>query len=243
MAASDLVDELRATGPHLSIGIITADLLHLGDQLALLERVGARIVHTDVMDGVFCPQITVGSPFVKAQKTALLKDAHLMIDEPTDKVGAFVDAGADIITFQVEGTRHPHRVLQVLGKATNANDPDRGIIRGVALNPGTPLAVIEPLLDELDYVLLLAVNPGWSGQGFITQTEARIGAARELIRASGRSVLLGVDGGITKANVEHVASLGVDVIVTGSAVFDGRTPEQNARLMLELAGGTAVRAG
>jgi ribulose-phosphate 3-epimerase len=227
----------------VSIGIITADLLHLGDELALLERAGARIVHTDVMDGVFCPQITVGPPFLRAQKTALLKDAHLMIDEPVDKVGAFVDAGADIIVFQVEGTRHPHRVLQVLGKATNANDPDRGIVRGVALNPGTPLAAIEPLLDELEYVLLLAVNPGWSGQGFIPQTEARIAATRALIRASGRDVLLGVDGGITKANVERVASLGVDVIVTGSAVFDGRTPEENARVMLGLARGSGVAAG
>lgn len=243
MAVSGLVDELRATGPHLSIGIITADLLRMGDELGLLERAGARIVHTDVMDGVFCPQFTVGPPFLKAQKTALLKDAHLMIDEPVDKVAAFVDAGADIVTFHVEATRHPHRVLQVLGRATNANDPERGIVRGVALNPGTPLAALEPLLDELEYVLLLAVNPGWSGQAFIAGTEARIAAARYLIRASGRNVLLGVDGGITKANVEHVASLGVDVIVTGSAVFDGKAPEENARLMLGLARGSAVAAG
>ncbi len=233
MSASSLAGELRASGPHLSIGILTADLLHMGDELALLGRAGARIVHTDVMDGVFCPQLTVGSPFVKAQKTPLLKDAHLMIDEPVDKVQAFVDAGADIVTFQVEGTRHPHRVLQVLGKATNANDPERGIIRGVALNPGTPLEAVEPLLDDLEYVMLLAVNPGWSGQSFIPATEERIARARAMLVASGRDVLLGVDGGITRANVAHVASLGVDIIVTGSAVFDGTAQESNAREMLE----------
>src|SRR5512135_3625398 len=99
MTSSALVAELKASGPHLSIGILTADLLRLGDALALLDRAGARIVHTDVMDGVFCPQLTVGAPFVKAQKTPLLKDAHLMIDEPIEKVQAFVDAGADIIVF------------------------------------------------------------------------------------------------------------------------------------------------
>lgn len=241
MPASALVAELRSSGPHLSIGILTADLLHLGDELRLLERAGARIVHTDVMDGVFCPQLTVGTPFVKAQRTSLLKDAHLMIEEPLDKVQAFVDAGADIITFQVEGARHPHRVLQALGSVTNANDPERGIMRGVALNPGTPVETIEPLLGDLEYVMLLAVNPGWSGQSFIASTERRVERARELIAASGRDILLGVDGGITKANVGRVAALGVDIIVTGSAVFDGRTPESNAREMLALARGIADR--
>lgn len=237
MTAS-LVAALRASGPHLSIGILTADLLQLGAELALLDRVGARMVHTDVMDGVFCPQMTFGPPFIKALKSPLLKDAHLMIDEPVDKVQAFVDAGADMITFHVEATRHPHRVLQVLAKATNSNDPERGILRGVALNPGTPLEALEPLLGDLEYVLLLAVNPGWSGQSFIAATEGRLERAREMIAASGRDILLGVDGGITKAIVGHVASLGVDVIVTGSAVFDGRAAEANAREMLALAAGS-----
>ena len=237
-----LVAELRASGPHLSIGILSADLLHLGDELSLLVRAGARIVHIDVMDGVFCPQLTVGPPFVKAQRTPLLKDAHLMIDEPLEKVQAFVDAGADIIVFQVEGTRHPHRVLQVLARATNANDPDRGVLRGVALNPGTPIEAIEPLLDDLEYVLLLAVNPGWAGQSFIASTEGRIVQARDLISTTGREILLGVDGGVTKANVSHIASLGVDIIVTGSAVFDGKAPESNAREMLALARGSTVTA-
>lgn len=238
MAVADLIADLRATGPHLSIGILTADLLHLADELALLERVGARIVHTDVGDGVFSPIFTVGAPFVKAQRTALLKDAHLMVEDPVEKARAFVDAGADIVTFQIEGTRHPHRVLQVLSAATNANDPGRGIVRGIALNPGTPAAAVEPLLGDVEYVLVLAVNPGWSGQEFIPATEAKLTAVRDLIDRSGRQILLGVDGGITRANLGHVASLGVDVIVTGSAVFDGQAPEENARRMLR-----AVQAG
>jgi ribulose-phosphate 3-epimerase len=242
MSASELVANLRATGPHLSIGILTADLLHLGDELALLERVGARVVHTDVGDGVFSPLFTVGAPFVKAQQTALLKDAHLMIDDPVQKVQAFVDAGADIITFHVEATRHPHRVLQALSTATNANDPERGVLRGVALNPGTPAVLVEPLIGDLDYVLVLAVNPGWSGQGFIEGTEAKLAAVRKLIDRSGRPILLGVDGGVTKTNIGRVAALGADIIVTGSAVFDGKTPEENARYMLDQAAAVRVAA-
>jgi ribulose-phosphate 3-epimerase len=233
MSASDLVADLRSSGPHLSIGILTADLLHLGDELALLERVGARIVHTDVGDGIFSPMFTVGAPFVKAQRTPLLKDAHLMIEGPVDKVHAFVEAGADIITFQVEGAKQPHRVLQMLGAATNANDPARGIVRGVALNPGTPLQVLEPLLDEVEYVLLLAINPGWGGQAFIPRTEERLLRLREMCVAAGNGdVLIGVDGGITRSNIARVAALGVDIVVTGSAVFDGKAPADNARYML-----------
>lgn len=233
MTAQDTVAELKASGPHLSIGILTADLLNLGAELALLERVGATLVHTDVMDGVFCPQLTVGVPFVKAQRTPLLKDVHLMIDEPLDKVAWFVGAGADIITVHPDASRHPHRVLQTLADAVNVNDPRRGVLRGVALDPGTPVEVLEPLLADCEYVLLLAVNPGWGGQSFIASTEARIARVREIIRVAGRSILLGVDGGITRANLTRVASSGVDIVVTGSAVFDGTAPETNARLMLD----------
>jgi ribulose-phosphate 3-epimerase len=210
-------------GPHVSIGVLTADLLRLGDELALLEKAGAELVHVDVMDGVFCPQMTVGPGFVKALTGPFLKDVHLMIEQPESKIDAYVEAGADLIAFNVEGTRHPHRVLQSL--------EGTGVVRGAALSPGTPLAVIEPLLDELDYVLLLAVNPGWSGQQFAESTARRIAALRTLI--CDRDVLVGVDGGITKQNVAAVASMGPDVIVTGSAVFDGKAPLDNARFMLE----------
>ena len=236
MAISDTVSELRASRPHLSIGVMTADLMRLGEELALLETAGARIVHTDVADGVFCPMFTFGPPFVKAQRTRLLKDAHLMVEEPLDKVQAFVDAGADIIAFQVEGARQPHRVLQVLGAATNANDPARGIVRGVALNPSTPLETLEPLLGDLEYVLLLAINPGWGGQPFLPGMERRFGRLRDMLAAAGREdVLVGVDGAVTKTNLVQVLGLRPDVVVTGSAVFDGKAAADNARFMLDQA--------
>jgi ribulose-phosphate 3-epimerase len=225
-------------GVHLTIGINTADLGHLADEVRVLENARAEVVHIDVMDGVFCPMTTVGPPFLKAIKTPLLKDAHLMIVDPIDKVSDYVAAGADIITFQVESTRHPHRVLQVLGKAENANDPARGIIRGVAINPGTCVSVLEPLVDELEYILILAINPGWGGQKFIESTQRRLADAAQLIRRSGRKILLGVDGGVTKDNIGRVAAMGPNLIVTGSAVFDGKAPADNARYMLD-----QVRAG
>ena len=206
--------------------MLTADLLRLGEELRVLEEGGADAVHVDVMDGVFCPQMTVGPPFVKAIPDRFFTDVHLMVEEPLGKVGAFVEAGADAITFHVEATRHPHRVLQELAGS--------GVARGVALNPGTPLAAIEPLLDELELVLLLAVNPGWSGQSFIPATGPRLAAARRLL--AGREVALAVDGGITAANVAAAAEQ-VDVVVTGSAVFDGVAAAENLRAMqLALAG-------
>ncbi len=237
MSAQDTVARLRRNRPHLSIGLLTADLLRLGDELAMLERVGATLVHTDVMDGVFCPQLTVGVPFVRAQQTPLLKDVHLMIDEPLDKVASFVAAGADIITIHPESTRHPHRVLQSLRGATNANDPDRGLLRGVAIDPGTPVDVVAPLLGECEYVLVLAVNPGFGGQAFLPATVERVRAVRELVERSGADVLVGIDGGVTHANLRSVLDARPDVVVTGSAVFDGRRPEENAREMLALACG------
>ena len=229
-----LVGQLLDDRPLLTVGMLTADLLHLGDQLGELETAGVRLVHIDVMDGVFCPMLTVGPPVVKALKGPLIRDAHLMIDDPLTKVDQFVAAGADMITFHLEGASQPHRVLQALGRATNVNDPDRGIVRGVGVNPSTPLAAIEPLLDELDYLLILAINPGWGGQAFLPSTERRLADARRLIEASGRPILLGVDGGVTRDNIAEVAEMGADVIVSGSAIFDG-TPgaADRARSMLE----------
>jgi ribulose-phosphate 3-epimerase len=216
--------ELIESGPSLSVGILTADLLRLGDELTALDDAGITAVHVDVMDGVFCPQATFGPPLVKALPDRFVKDVHLMVDEPVEKVGAYVDAGADILTFHVESTRHPHRVLQSLAGT--------GVVRGVALNPGTPIASVQPLLDELELVLILGVNPGWGGQSLIPSSQPRVAEVRALVE--GRSTVVAVDGGITKANVEQVASLGVDLIVTGSAVYDGHAPAHNARAMLEL---------
>lgn len=223
---------LREQAPALSVGILTADLLSLGSELRLLEEVGAKLVHIDVMDGVYCPRMTAGPPLIKALKTPLLKDVHLMIDEPLGKVAEYVAAGADIITFHPDASAHPHRVLQEIGKMENANDPSRGLIRGVALNPGTPLTVLEPLLSEVEMVLLLAVNPGWSGQRFAQSTFGRIEKVKELVRNSARQILVCVDGGITRNNIAEVARTRVDLVVAGSAIFDGKAPRENARFML-----------
>ena len=229
MSRSPLVDRLRASAPQISVGMLTADWLTLGSQLELIESAGVELLHFDVMDGVFCPMLTLGAPIVAGLKTRLLKDVHLMIEEPLPKLESFVAAGADIITVHAESTRHIHRVLQALGKMTNANDPNRGIVRGIALNPGTPLEVIEPLAGEFEMVLLLAVNPGWSGQKFIASTCDRIRRVRESV---GDTALICVDGGITRDNIENVGRLGADIVVTGSAVFDGKAPFENARHMM-----------
>ena len=221
------VRRMLRRGPNVSVGMLTADLLRLGEELAAIGDAGVELVHVDVMDGVFCPQTTVGPPIVRAIPESFVKDVHLMIDEPLEKVADYVAAGAGIISFHVESTKHPHRVLQSLAGT--------GVVRGVALNPGTPLGTVGPLLDELELLLVLAVNPGWSGQRFIPATERKLLDARELI--GGREIALAVDGGITKENVEHVASLGVDVIVAGSAVFDDIAPADNARHMLDAARG------
>jgi ribulose-phosphate 3-epimerase len=225
--------QLLEGGPQLSVGLLTADLLRLGDELAVLERAGASLVHVDVMDGAFCPQFTVGPPIVKAIPESFIKDCHLMIEEPLDKVQSYVDAGAGIITFHLEATRHPHRVLQALSGS--------GVVRGIAINPGTPVQSVEPLIDDVDLVLLLAINPGWSGQKFIPSTARRVQAARQLI--DGREVVLGVDGGVTKANITDVAALNPDLVVSGSAIFDGLAPQDNVHYMTEALRNGRSRAG
>jgi len=228
---------LRAAAPTVSIGVVTANLLALGAEIQLLERVGAKLAHVDVMDGCFCPMMTVGPPFLKAIKTSLLKDVHLMIQEPLEKVAEYVAAGADMVTVHPESCSQIHRVLQKLGQLANANDPARGVVRGIALNPSTPIEVLDPLMDELELISLIAINPGWGGQKYISATTARIARVKRLIADSGKDIILCADGGITKENIAAVAATGVDLIVAGSAVFDGKTPEANARFMLEAVGG------
>jgi len=233
MGGPKAMDVLRQASPTIGVGVLSADLMSLGSELALLEEAGVVVAHVDVMDGCFAPTMTAGPPLLKAMKTPLLKDAHLMIEEPLEKIGDYVAAGADIITVHVESTRHIHRALQRLGQTENANDPARGIVRGIGLNPGTPVAAIEPMLDEVEMIVLLAVNPGWGGQEFIPATVDRAAEAKEMIGGSGREMLLCVDGGITRDNIAEVAGSGADLIVTGSAVFDGKSPADNARFMLE----------
>ena len=228
-----VVDILCEASPTISVGILTADLMHLTEELAELEKSEVQFLHFDVMDGCFCPMMTAGPPFIKGIRTPLLKDVHLMVQDPLEKLGSYVAAGADIVTIHVESCLHVHRVLQHLGTMTNAVDPSRGLVRGIALNPGTPLTVLDPLLDEVDMVTLLAINPGWGGQSFLPSTFSRISQVQKLIAESGRKIALCVDGGITRKNIAEVGGTGVDLVVTGSAVFDGKAPLANAEFMLD----------
>jgi ribulose-phosphate 3-epimerase len=210
-----------------SVAVTAADPLRVGDQVALLGDAGVRCLHVDVMDGRFCPQLVGGPGLVAALPDGFTVDVHLMVEDPLAHVESFIAAGAGMLTFHVEATRHPHRVLQSL--------EGRGVTRGVALNPGTPVTAVEPLLDELDLILVLSVNPGWPGQRFIPATARRVAVARELI--DGREIMLGVDGGVTPDNIDEVASLGADVIVAGTAVFAGGDTAGNARAMLAATSG------
>ena len=223
---------LRQLSPTISVGVLTADLMSLGSELSQLEETDVKFLHVDVMDGCFTPMMTVGPPFIKALKTPLLKDVHLMIQEPLEKLDAYVAAGADVITVHAESCSHLHRVFQKLGEMSNANDPARGLVRGVALNPGTPLTVLEPLLDEVELIMLLGINPGWSGQTFIPSTLSKIEKVKGMIADLERDILVCVDGGIKRDNIADFATTGVDIVVTGSAVFDGKSPVENAEFML-----------
>lgn len=226
-------ETIRAAAPTISVGMLTANLLELGADMALLERTAVPLIHFDVMDGCFCPMTTIGPPIVKAVRTPLLKDVHLMVTDPLEKVGDYVAAGADVVTVHVEADRYVHRVFQELAELENANDPARGIVRGAALNPGTPVDALEPLMDRVELVLVLAINPGFGGQAFGVETPRRLERVRALVERSGRDVLIGVDGGVTRKNIDAVAALRPDVVVTGSAVFDGKAPVDNARFMLD----------
>ncbi|MCP4608094.1 MAG: ribulose-phosphate 3-epimerase [Planctomycetes bacterium] len=242
MSDKPLLEQIREASPLISVGVLTADLMSLGSELKLMDTAGVKLLHVDVMDGCFCPMMTVGTGFIKALKTPLLKDIHLMIEEPLDKIESYVAAGADMITVHVESCRHVHRVLQKIKEFTNTNDPNRGILRGIALNPGTPLEVITPLIDELEMVFLLAVNPGWGGQKFISSTKDRLSQLRHMITDAKKDILVGVDGGITHDNIADIARMDVDIIVTGSAVFDGKAPLENASFMINAVNDAAKRA-
>ncbi len=224
---------LRQLSPTLSVGVLAADLMKLGSEVSLLEKTDVKLAHVDVMDGCFTPMMTVGPPFVKALKTPLLKDVHLMIRDPLEKVDEYVAAGADVITVHAESETHIHRVFQKLGQMNNANDPARGLVRGVALNPGTPLAFLKPLIDEVELIMLLGINPGWGGQSFIPSTFARIEKVKGMIAEAEKDILVCVDGGVTRDNITELATAGVDIVVTGSAVFDGKNPVENAEFMVD----------
>lgn len=221
------------TGPRLSAGVITADLTQLGTELDVI-RGRAHWAHIDVMDGAFCPQLTVGPSFVRAvASTGIPVDAHLLVAEPLRFLAQVVHAGAEIVTVHAESGRHPHRAMQEL---TQLSADVRPVIRGYAINPGTPVQAIEPVLDLVDLVLVLAVNPGWSGQAPAANTARRIAAAREITSAAAHPVLVGVDGGVSLANAAEVAGWGADIVVSGSAIFDGKDAPGNLAAMLAALG-------
>ncbi len=225
---------LRSICPTVSVGILSADLMDLGGELECLRGIGVGMVHVDVMDGCFCPRMTVGDVYVKGLKTPLLKDVHLMLREPLDQLAHYVDAGADIITVHVESAVHIHRVLQRLGSLEHSAGPGRGIVRGLALNPGTPVEwLTDPLLEEVDMVSVLGVDPGWSGQRMSLTTLGRVKMVKERIVSFGKDILVCVDGGITRDNVAEVAGTGADIVAAGSAVFAEGAVEQNFQDMLE----------
>jgi ribulose-phosphate 3-epimerase len=222
---------MSAASPQLSVGVLTADLTRLGEELSILHGTGCW-AHVDLMDGAFCPQLTVGPAFVSAVASAGLPvDAHIMVDEPIRILPEIVAAGPAVVTVHAESTRHLYRTLQEL--AALADQQDRQILRGVGISPGTPAQAVEPVLELVDLVLILAVDPGWPGQAPSASIRRRVDAVRGLGAGLSSGLQVGVDGGVTIANAAEIAGWGVDVIVSGRAIYDGSDPAGNLSRMLD----------
>ena len=233
MSANKAFNLLRECLPTLSVGITSADFLNIAKEVRLLEGTNIKVMHFDIMDGCFVERLTVGPVFVKAVKTKLLKDVHLMIQNPEEKVLQYVDAGADMITVHIESSKDAHSVLTGLGKVENKNDPKRGLIRGIAINPDTPVDHLKPLLDNVEMIVILAVNIKVKGFPFFDSYADKFLEVKDLISTSNKEILICLDGGIKMNNISEFAKVGADILVSGSAIFKGEDPVKNIRFMLK----------
>ncbi len=208
---------------ELAPSILSADFNRLGEEIEAVERGGAELIHFDVMDGHFVPNITVGLPVLKSvvRRTRLPVDAHLMITEPGRYAEQFVEAGARMVSVHVEAEAHLHRTLSCIRQA--------GAQAGVAINPATPLVALEEALPFADYVLVMSVNPGFGGQKFIQTSLDKVRRLRGMIEARGLRTRIEIDGGIDRSNIFEVAAAGAEIIVSGSAVFGEADPAEAVR--------------
>ncbi|WP_457639268.1 ribulose-phosphate 3-epimerase [Persephonella sp.] len=210
--------------------ILSADFSKLGEEIKTVEKGGADIIHLDIMDGRYVPNITLGIPVVESLRTVtnLPFDAHLMIVEPEKYVPDFIKAGCNMISFHMDACTHSHRLVEYI--------KSQGVKAGVVLNPATPVNTLEEIIHYIDYVLVMSVNPGFGGQKFIPQTIEKVKKLKRLMEETGRTdILIEIDGGIKESNIEQVSAVGVNIFVAGSSVFKAEDPAQAVKKLKEKA--------
>ena len=207
----------------IAASLLSADFAALGQEIAAAERGGADLLHVDVMDGHFVPNLSMGPPVVQAVKrvATVPLDVHLMLDNPDHYVEAFVRAGAARVTVHVEVLPHLHRTLQLIKSC--------GALAGVALNPSTPVGALEEVVQDVDQVLIMSVNPGFGGQTFIPRSESKIRAVRSLLDRAGNPAPVSVDGGVDRTNAARIVAAGASILVAGNAIFAGGAAERATR--------------